>query len=177
MTVVSLCGPVSTAHCTTERRSRFSPAEVRAPRYDEFMAASDALADRPQDLRDVLTFGSGHMVTARSGPEQQAVDLSAAPGSVVEQMAGAAEMFELAVSVRHHLYLGWRDTIQGFWRGARRAPHYHPSPCAHRQRIPLFGALTRDLRLVTSNAALSSGLVKSEYHVRLTTQAPLFFLF
>ena len=76
--------------------------------YDEFMATVDALVIGRKTFEKVLTlgawpYGDKRVVVLSSRP----VDLSAAVGGVVEQMAGtpAEIVAQLAASGAHHLYV------------------------------------------------------------------------
>src|SRR6267142_4964685 len=87
--------------------------------YDEFMASVDALVIGRNTFEKVLTFeawpyGDKRVVVLSSRP----VDLSAAGGGVVEQMAGppAEIVSRLAARGLHHLYVDGGNTIQGFLR-------------------------------------------------------------
>ncbi len=149
----------------------FLPAGGGEPHgYDEFMASVDALVIGRKTFETVLTFavwpyGDKRVVVLSSRP----VDLSAAPGGVVEQMAGppAEIVSKLAVSGAHNLYIDGGITIQGFLRaGLVERLIITRVPVLIGNGIPLFGALTRDLRLRhVATQHYPSGLVKSEYHV------------
>ena len=138
--------------------------------YDEFVAGIDAIVLGRNSFEKVLSFGawpygSKRVVVLSSRP----VDLSAAAGGVVEQMAGApAEIVSrLAASGAHHLYVDGGVTIQRFLRAG----------CVHRlivtrvpvligEGIPLFGPVARDIRLRhIATRHYASGLVQSEYQV------------
>src|SRR2546426_221850 len=113
--------------------------------YDEFMASVDALVIGRNTFEKVLTFGTWpygdkRVVVLSSRP----VDLSAAGGAVVEQMAGSpAEIVsQLAASGANHLYVDGGITIQGFLR----AELIHRLiitrvPVLIGEGIPLFGNL------------------------------------
>jgi dihydrofolate reductase len=97
------------------------------------------------------------------------VDVSAARGGVVEQMAGppAEIVSQLAASGAQHLYIDGGITIQGFLRaGLIQRLVITRVPVLLGNGIPLFGTLPRDMRLhhvVTRH--YPSGLVCSEYYV------------
>ena len=87
--------------------------------YDEFIASVDALVIGRKTFEKVLTFeawpyGDKRVVVLSSRP----VDLLAAGGGVVEEMAGppAEIISQLAASGAHHLYVDGGITIQGFLR-------------------------------------------------------------
>jgi dihydrofolate reductase len=138
--------------------------------YDEFIASVDAIVLGRKSFDKVLTFeawpyGDKRVVVLSSRP----VDLSAARGGVVEQMAGpAAEIVSrLAASGAHHLYIDGGITIQRFLR-ARLIQRLVITrvPVLIGDGVPLFGAVPHDIRLhhVTTRH-YPSGLVQSEYHV------------
>jgi dihydrofolate reductase len=138
--------------------------------YTEFMASVDALVIGRKTFETVLTFadwpyGDKRVVVLSSRP----VDLSAARGGVVEQMAGppAEIISKLAASGAHHLYVDGGITIQGFLRaGLVQRLTITRVPVLIGEGIPLFGTLPRDLRLRhVATQHYPSGLVKTEYHV------------
>lgn len=138
--------------------------------YDEFIASVDALVIGRKTFEKILTFaawpyGSKRVVVLSSRP----LDLSAARGGVVEQMAGSpAEIVsQLAASGAHHLYVDGGITIQGFLRaGLVQRLIITRVPVLIGDGIPLFGALPHDLRLRhVATRHYPSGLVQSEYLV------------
>jgi len=149
----------------------FLPAGGGEPHgYDEFMASVDALVIGRKTFETVLNFavwpyGEKRVVVLSS----RSVDLSTAPGGVVEQMAGppAEIVSKLAASGAHNLYVDGGITIQRFLRaGLVERLIITRVPVLIGDGIPLFGALTRDLRLRhIATQHYASGLVKSEYHV------------
>jgi dihydrofolate reductase len=138
--------------------------------YDEFIASVDALVIGRKTFEKVLTFaawpyGDKRVVVLSSRP----VDLAAAVGGVVEQMAGSeAEIVSrLEASGAHHLYVDGGITIQRFLRaGLIQRLIITRVPVLIGDGVPLFGALPRDIRLrhVTTRD-YPSGLVQSEYQV------------
>src|SRR5437667_10537819 len=87
--------------------------------YNEFIASIDAIVIGRKTFEKVLTmgpwaYGSKRVVVLSS----RSLDLSAAVGGVVEQMAGSpAEIVSrLAASGAHHLYIDGGVTIQRFLR-------------------------------------------------------------
>ena len=138
--------------------------------YTEFMASVDALVIGRKTFEKVLTFetwpyGDKRVVVLSSRP----VDLSAARGGVVEQMAGppAGIVSQLAAGGAQHLYVDGGITIQEFLRaGLVQRLIITRVPVLIGEGVPLFGALPRDIRLhhVTTRH-YPSGLVQSEYHV------------
>jgi dihydrofolate reductase len=149
----------------------FLPADGGEPHgYNEFMASVDALVIGRKTFETVLTFaawpyGDKRVVVLSNRP----LDLSAARGGVVEQMAGppAEIVSKLAASGSHHLYVDGGITIQGFLRaGLVQRLIITRVPVLIGDGIPLFGTLPRDVRLHhVATQHYPSGLVKSEYHV------------
>lgn len=149
----------------------FLPAGGGEPHgYDEFMASVDALVIGRKTFETVLKFavwpyGDKRVVVMSSKP----IDLSAARGAVLEQMAGSpAEIVsKLAASGTHNLYIDGGITIQGFLRaGLVQRLIITRVPVLIGDGIPLFGPLTRDLRLRhVATQHYPSGLVQSEYYV------------
>jgi len=138
--------------------------------YDEFMASVDALVIGRNTFEKVLTlgawpYGEKRVVVLSSHP----VDLSAAAGGIVEQMAGtpAEIVAQLADSGAHHLYVDGGITIQSFLRsGLIQRLIITRVPVLIGEGIPLFGTLPRDLRLRhVATRHYPSGLVQSEYDV------------
>jgi dihydrofolate reductase len=138
--------------------------------YDEFMASIDALVIGRRTFDKVLTFGSWpygskRVVVLSSRP----VELSAAQGGVVEQMAGeeAEIVSRLADSGADHIYVDGGETIQRFLRaGLIDRLIITRVPVLIGSGIPLFGALPRDIRLChVATRHYPSGLVQTEYRV------------
>src|SRR5882672_10130442 len=138
--------------------------------YDEFMASVDALVIGRNTFEKVLTFdawpyGDKRVVVLSSRP----VDLSAAVGGVVEQMAGAPAEIVSQLDARgiQHVYVDGGITIQRFLRaGLIQRLIITRVPVLIGEGIPLFGALPRDIQLRhVMTRHYPSGLVQSEYHV------------
>ena len=138
--------------------------------YDEFIASVDAIAMGRNTFEKVLTlgpwpYGEKRVVVLSSRP----VDLSAAVGGVVEQMAGtpAEIVHRLAASGARHLYIDGGITIQRFLRaGLIQRLIITRVPVLIGNGIPLFGALLRDIQLHhVGTRQYPSGLVSSEYQV------------
>ena len=138
--------------------------------YDEFMASIDAIVIGRKTFEKVLTlgpwpYGDKRVVVLSNRP----VDLSAAGGGVVEQMAGppADIVSQLAASGARNLYVDGGITIQGFLRaGLIRRLVITRVPMLIGEGVPLFGALPRDVRLRhVATRHYPSGLVQSEYDV------------
>jgi dihydrofolate reductase len=138
--------------------------------YNEFIASVDAIVIGRKTFEKILTmgawpYGDKRVVVLSSRP----VDLSAAAGGVVEQMAGppAQIVSQLAASGCHHLYVDGGITIQGFLRaGLIQRLIITRVPVLIGDGVPLFGPLPRDIRLRhIATRHYPSGLVQSEYHV------------
>jgi dihydrofolate reductase len=134
------------------------------------MASVDAIVIGRNTFETVLTlgpwpYGNKRVVVLSSRP----IDLSAARGGVVEQMAGPPLQIvsQLAASGAHHLYVDGGITIQGFLRaGLIQRLIITRVPVLIGEGIPLFGALPGDIRLRhVATRHYPSGLVSSEYHV------------
>jgi dihydrofolate reductase len=138
--------------------------------YNEFIASVDAIVIGRNTFEKVLTLGpwpyGDKRVVVLSG---RAVDLSAARGGLVEQMAGppAQIVSRLASTGAHHLYIDGGITIQRFLcAGLIQRLIITRVPVLIGDGIPLFGTLPCDVRLrhvATRN--YPSGLVQSEYHI------------
>jgi len=138
--------------------------------YNEFMESVDALVIGRKTFETVLTFdpwpyGAKRVVVLSS----RLVELTAAVGGIVEQMAGppAEIVSRLAATGAHHLYVDGGITIQGFLRaGLVDRLIITRVPVLIGDGIPLFGSLPRDMRLLhVATRHFPSGLVQSEYHV------------
>lgn len=138
--------------------------------YDEFMASVDALVIGRKTFETVLTLAewpyAGKRVVVLSS---QPLDLSAARGGMVEQMAGLPSTIvaKLAESGANHLYVDGGITIQRFLRaGLIQRLIITRVPVLIGDGIPLFGTLPSDIQLrhVTTQQ-YPSGLVKTEYHI------------
>jgi dihydrofolate reductase len=138
--------------------------------YDEFIASVDAIVIGRKTFEKVLTlgpwaYGKKRVVVLSSRP----VDLSAAIGGVVEQMAGppAEIVSRLAASGARNLYVDGGITIQRFLRaGLVQRIIVTRVPVLIGEGIPLFGSLPHDVRLRhVATRHFPSGLVQSEYDV------------
>jgi dihydrofolate reductase len=138
--------------------------------YDEFIASVDAIVIGRKTFETVLTLGpwpysKKRVVVLSSHP----VDLSAATGAEVEQMAGppAQIVAQLAATGAHHLYVDGGITVQQFLRaGLVQRLIITRVPVLIGAGIPLFGALPHDIQLRhVGTRQYASGLVSSEYQV------------
>jgi dihydrofolate reductase len=156
----------------------FLPADGGEPHgYDEFIASVDALVIGRNTFETVLSlpawpYGKKRVVVLSSRP----IDLSAVREGVVEQMAGSPTeiVARLAATGARHLYVDGGITIQKFLRaGLIQSITITRVPVLIGSGIPLFGALPHDLRLRhVGTRQYPSGLVKSEYQVLPTSDAP-----
>jgi dihydrofolate reductase len=146
------------------------PADCEPHGYDEFFASVDALVIGRKTFETVLAFdtwpyGEKRVVVLSSQP----VDLSAAAGGVVEQMAGdpAEIVATLAGSGAQHLYVDGGITIQRFLRaGLVQRLIITRVPVLIGDGVPLFGSLPGDVRLRhIATRDFPSGLVQSEYQI------------
>ncbi len=138
--------------------------------YNEFIASVDAIVIGRKTFEKVLTlgpwpYGDKRVVVLSS----RAVNLSAAGGGVVEQMAGppADIVSQLAASGAHHIYVDGGITIQEFLRaGLIQRLIITRVPVLIGDGVPLFGTLPHDIRLRhVATRHYPSGLVQSEYDV------------
>jgi len=138
--------------------------------YDEFIASVDAIVIGRKTFETVLGFGGWaygkrRVVVLSHHP----LDLSAAVGGVVEQMAGppAEIVARLAASGANHLYVDGGLTIQEFLRAGQVTRLVITRvPVLIGEGIPLFGALPHDVGLRhVATRHYPTGLVQSEYHV------------
>jgi dihydrofolate reductase len=149
----------------------FLPADGGEPHgYDEFMASVDTLVIGRKTFEVALKLATwpyaGKRVVVLSN---RPIDLSAARGDSVEQMAGTpAEIAaKLAASGSNHVYADGGITVQGFLRaGLVRRITITRVPVLIGDGIPLFGSLLRDVKLRhMTTQSYASGLVKTEYEV------------
>jgi dihydrofolate reductase len=138
--------------------------------YDELMASVDALVMGRNTFETVLKFGGWpygkkRIVVLSSRP----LDLSALRADAVEQMSGepADIVARLGSSGAHHLYVDGGITIQRFLRaGVVQRLILTRIPVLIGSGIPLFGELSRDVRLHhVATRQYPSGLVQSEYEI------------
>jgi dihydrofolate reductase len=144
--------------------------------YNEFIASVDAIVIGRNTFEKVLmlgpwAYGKKRVVVLSSRP----VDLSAAVGGAVEQMAGTPSeiVSKLAASGAHNLYVDGGITIQRFLRaGLIDRLIITRVPVLIGEGIPLFGSLPRDIRLNhVATRHFPSGLVQSEYNVAALERA------
>lgn len=138
--------------------------------YAEFIARVDALVIGRKTFETVLSFpewpyGDRQVVVLSSGR----LDLSKVSRGRVEQISGSpAEILaHLAARGFKHVYVDGGITVQTFLSaGLIQRLIINRYPVLIGDGIPLFGPLTRDIRLRhVATEAHASGLVKSEYEV------------
>lgn len=148
----------------------FLPDSPEPHGYEEFFASVDALVMGRKTWETALSFGAWPYGTKRVVVlSSRPVDLSAARGGNVEQMAGAPAdiVARLAATGAHHLYIDGGLTVQRFLAaGQIQRIIVTRVPVLIGEGIPLFGALPRDVRLRhVATRTYPSGLVQSEYLV------------
>jgi dihydrofolate reductase len=138
--------------------------------YDEFMATVDALVIGRKTFETVLAF------SAWPYGKKPVVVLSSRPGNLVapddavcEMMAGTPQQViaRLAERGMKHLYIDGGVTIQRFLEaGLIQRMIITRIPVLLGSGIPLFGSLSRDVRLEhIATRTYPSGLVQSEYMI------------
>ena len=139
--------------------------------YQAFFDSVDALVIGRGTFETVLAFpawpyGSKPVFVLSSRP----LDLAAARGAVLEQMAGepADVLSRLEARGLRHVYVDGGITIQRFLRaGLIQKIVITRVPVLIGSGIALFGALEKDIRLEhVATLQYPSGLVSSEYRVR-----------
>jgi dihydrofolate reductase len=149
----------------------FLPEDGGEPHgFEEFFASVDAIVLGRKSFEKVLTlgpwaYGEKRVVVLSNRP----VNLSAAVGGVVEQMAGAPADIASRLAGRgiHNLYIDGGITIQSFLRaGLIQRLIITRVPVLIGDGVPLFGPVPHDIRLRhVATRAYPSGLVQSEYQI------------
>lgn len=147
----------------------FLPEDPEPHGYDEFIQSVDTLVIGRNTFETVLGFDSwpyaGKRVVVLSS---RPLDLSLAKGPA-EHLAGEPPeiLAKLAASGAQHLYLDGGITIQRFLQaGLVQRLVVTRVPVLIGDGIPLFGSLSRDVRLRhVATRSYPSGLVQSEYEV------------
>jgi len=138
--------------------------------YTEFMSTVDAIVIGRKTFETVLSFDSWPyekpVVVLSSRPSE----LVAPDGLVCDMMGGTPEEIVTRLSERgmKHLYIDGGVTIQRFLEaGLIQRLTITRIPVLLGDGIPLFGALSRDVRLEhVATRSYPSGMVQSEYVVR-----------
>jgi dihydrofolate reductase len=138
--------------------------------YDEFIATVDAIVIGRNTYETVLSFdawpyGTKPVVVLTSRPET----VKPPDGAVCDAMAGSPAEIVARLEARglRHLYVDGGVTIQRFLEaGLIQRLIITRVPVLIGTGIPLFGPLSRDVRLEhVATRSLASGLVQSEYLV------------
>lgn len=139
--------------------------------YDEFIASVDALIIGRNTYEVVLAFDNWPYGQKPVFVLSTKVLKAPPTGAVVERMSGSPEEIVATLTGRgfRHAYVDGGVTIQAFLRaGLIQRLTITRVPVIIGSGIPLFGPTTRDLVLNHINTQqYASGLVKSEYEVRL----------
>ena len=145
------------------------PADGGEPHgYDEFIATVDAIVLGRKTFETVLTFdawpyGTKPVVVLSTKPSE----LKAPDGAVCDMMTGTPHEIVARLSARgmQHLYIDGGVTIQRFLEaGLIQRLIITRIPVLLGSGIPLFGPLSRDVRLEhVATRAYPSGMVQSEY--------------
>ena len=151
----------------------FLPEDCEPHGFEEFYASVDAVVIGRRTFEWVVDYGGWAY-----GEKMRVVALSSTPldlsvargrGGKVEQMSGdPVDIVEkLEVSGVRHAYVDGGVTIQRFLRaGLIQRLTITRVPVLIGEGIPLFGALSRDIKLrLASVEKYPSGLVKTEYEV------------
>jgi dihydrofolate reductase len=143
---------------------------VESHGYDEFIATVDAIVMGRKTFETVLGFGAWPygpkpVVVLSSRPEV----LRAPEGAACEMMSGTPPEIVARLGARgmKHLYVDGGITIQGFLQaGLIQRMIITRIPVLLGSGIPLFGPLSRDIRLKhVATRWYPSGMVQSEYRV------------
>ena len=137
--------------------------------YDEFMASVDALVIGRNTYEVVLAFESWPYGDKPVFVLSTRTLAPAPPGAVVEQMSGEPAEIVRQLTARgiRHAYVDGGITIQRFIQaGLIQTLIITRVPVLIGSGIPLFGALSQDIRLKhIATREYAGGLVKSEYQI------------
>ena len=150
------------------------PVDAEPHGYDEFVATVDAIVIGRKTFETVLTFdawpyGKKQVVVLTSTPSAIVVP----DGAVCDVMTGTPKEIVTRLAERglRHLYIDGGVTIQRFLEaGLIQRLIITRIPVLLGSGIPLFGSLSRDVRLAhLATRTYRSGLVQSEYMIRAST--------
>jgi dihydrofolate reductase len=146
------------------------PVDDEEHGYDEFIATVDAIVMGRRTFEKVLTFGTWPYGKKPVIVLSTHTSRIAAPdGAVCEAMAGTPQEIVTRLSKRGmtHLYVDGGITIQRFLEaGLIERLILTRIPVLLGSGVPLFGPLSRDLRLEhVGTRTYASGLVQSEYRI------------
>jgi dihydrofolate reductase len=142
--------------------------DVEEHGYTEFIATVDAIVFGRKTFETVLTFGSWpygtkQVIVLSSRPSQVVVP----EGALCDAMSGTPEEIVKRLADRGltHLYIDGGVTIQRFLEaGLIQRMIITRIPVLLGSGIPLFGALSRDVRVKhIATRSYASGMVQSEY--------------
>ena len=137
--------------------------------YTEFMATVDAIVIGRNTYETVLGFGTWPFKTPVVVLSSRASELVPPEGAACEMMSGTPRevVARLAERGMKHLYIDGGVTIQRFLEdGLIQRMIITRIPVLLGRGIPLFGPLSRDIRLQhVSTRSFKSGLVQSEYAI------------
>lgn len=153
------------------------PADGGEPHgYTEFISTVDAIVIGRKTFETVLTFdawpyGTKPVVALSTRP----AELRAPAGAVFEAMAGTPHEIVARLTKRgmKHLYIDGGVTIQKFLQ-AGLIQHFTITriPVLLGSGIPLFGPLSRDIRLQhIGTRSFPSGMVQSDYVIAEDTRS------
>jgi dihydrofolate reductase len=144
------------------------PVDAEPHGYDEFIASVDALVIGRKTFDTVMTFetwpyGTKPVIVLSTTLSEVTVP----DGAVCEVMAGTPHEIVDRLTQRgmNHLYIDGGVTIQRFLEaGLIQRMTITRIPVLLGSGVPLFGALSRDVRLEhVATRSYPSGLVQSEY--------------
>jgi dihydrofolate reductase len=146
------------------------PADGGEPHgYTEFMATVDAIVIGRKTFETVLTFGAWPYKKPVVVLSTRPSEVVAPEGAVCDAMAGTPQEVVTRLHERgmKHLYIDGGVTIQRFLEaGLIQRLIITRIPVLLGSGIPLFGPLSRDIRLEhIATRSYRSGLVQSEYLV------------
>lgn len=144
------------------------PDDAEPHGYDEFIASVDALVIGRKTFDTVMTFGTWPYGTKPVIVLSTTLSEVTVPdGAVCEVMAGTPHEIVDRLTQRgmNHLYIDGGVTIQRFLEaGLIQRLTITRIPVLLGSGIPLFGDLSRDVRLLhVATRSYPSGLVQSEY--------------
>ncbi|MEA2417650.1 MAG: hypothetical protein QOI58_4307 [Thermoanaerobaculia bacterium] len=160
----SLDGFIAREDCAID----WLPANPEPHGYDEFIASVDAIVIGRKTFETVLSFG-GWVYGKTPVVVLSTKELKAPEGANCEFMSGDPRDIAARLDERgfHHVYLDGGVTIQRFLEaGLIQRLIITRIPILLGTGIPLFGPLSRDVRLThVATRTFAEGLVQSEYTI------------
>ncbi|MBV8543673.1 MAG: dihydrofolate reductase [Acidobacteria bacterium] len=146
------------------------PANPEPHGYDEFIASVDAIVIGRKTFETVLAFGGWfYGKTPVVVLSSKAAELKAPEGANCDFMSGDPKEITARLDERgiNHVYVDGGVTIQRFLEaGLIQSLIITRIPVLLGSGIPLFGPLSRDVRLThVATRSFAEGLVQSEYTV------------